>query len=527
VSSPAATVTVAPVAAEVPPRATRRDWVGLAVIALPCVLYSMDLTVLNLAVPTLSADLKPTAAQLLWIVDIYGFLVAGSLITMGTLGDRIGRRKLLLIGAAAFGGASVVAAMSRSAAMLIASRALLGVAGATLAPSTLSLIRNMFLDARQRSLAVGVWIASYSAGGAIGPLLGGVMLERFGWSSVFLVSVPVMALLLVTGPLLLPEFRDPAAGRLDLPSAALSLVAVLPVIFGLKRLAEGGFGWLAVLSILFGVVAGALFIRRQRSLADPLIDLALFRTRAFTISLGIYGASCFVAFGAFFYIAQYLQLVRGLSPLVAGLWTMPWALGFIVGSILSPAIARRASPAVVMGVGMTSGAVGLAVLSQLGEASPLWMLVGGTLIFSLGTAPVFTLANDTIISTAPPERAGAASAISETCAELGGALGIAILGSLGAAIYRRGMSGAGATGLSPELSPEALHAARGTLGGAVGAASGLPARLAGELLASARGAFTDAFQLAAAVMAVLLVTGGVVAAVVLRRIRVRDAAATD
>src|SRR5215210_5340687 len=216
------------------PRAGRREWIGLAVIALPCLLYSMDLTVLNLAVPPLSADLKPSSAQLLWIVDIYGFLIAGSLITMGTLGDRIGRRRLLLIGASAFGVASVLAAFSRSAEMLIASRALLGVAGATLAPSTLSLIRNMFLDPGQRTTAIGLWVASYSAGGAIGPLVGGVLLEFFWWGSVFLVSVPVMVLLLVLGPSLLPEFRDPQAGRLDLLSAALSLVAVLAVIFGLK-----------------------------------------------------------------------------------------------------------------------------------------------------------------------------------------------------------------------------------------------------------------------------------------------------
>ena len=222
------------------PKATRREWIGLAVIALPCLLYSMDLTVLNLAVPHLSADLRPSSSQLLWIVDIYGFLIAGSLITMGTLGDRIGRRRLLLIGAVVFGMASVLTAFSTSAEMLIAARALLGVASATLAPSTLSLIRNMFLDPRQRTIAIGVWIASFSAGGAIGPLFGGLMLEHFWWGSVFLVNVPVMLLLLALGPVLLPEFRDPNAGRLDLPSAALSLVAVLAAIYGIKQIAEGG-----------------------------------------------------------------------------------------------------------------------------------------------------------------------------------------------------------------------------------------------------------------------------------------------
>jgi MFS transporter, DHA2 family, multidrug resistance protein len=214
-------------------RAGRREWIGLVVLALPCLLYSMDLTVLDLAVPQLSADLAPTSAELLWILDIYGFMVAGSLITMGALGDRIGRRRLLLIGAAAFGVASVAAALSTSPAMLIAARAVLGVAGATLAPSTLSLIRNMFLDSRQRTFAIGVWVTSYSVGSAIGPLLGGFLLLHFWWGSVFLIGVPVMALLLVVGPLLLPEFENPDAGPLDLSSAALSLVAVLLAIFGL------------------------------------------------------------------------------------------------------------------------------------------------------------------------------------------------------------------------------------------------------------------------------------------------------
>ncbi|HET7875964.1 MAG TPA: MFS transporter, partial [Methylomirabilota bacterium] len=291
--------------------ATRREWIGLAVIALPCLLYSMDLTVLNLAVPHLSADLRPTGAQLLWIVDIYGFLVAGSLITMGTLGDRIGRRRLLLIGAAAFGAASVLAAFSRTAEMLIASRALLGVAGATLAPSTLSLIRNMFLDPEERTVAIGVWVTSFSVGGAIGPLVGGVLLEYFWWGSVFLLAVPVMVLLLLAGPRLLPEFRDPGASRLDPVSAGQSLAAVLLVIYGLKRVAEHGPAWGPAVVVAAGLLVGAAFVRRQRRLADPLIDLTLFGSPAFTIALLTYTLGTFVAFGVYIFIAQYLQLVLG------------------------------------------------------------------------------------------------------------------------------------------------------------------------------------------------------------------------
>ncbi|HEV2927641.1 MAG TPA: MFS transporter, partial [Propionibacteriaceae bacterium] len=317
-------------------RAGRREWTGLAVLALACLLYAMDLTVLHLAVPSLSADLQPSSAQLLWITDIYGFMVAGFLITMGTLGDRIGRRRLLLLGAAAFGVVSVGAAFSTSPEQLIAGRALLGIAGATLAPSTLSLIFSMFTDPLQRSTAIGIWITSFSAGGAIGPVLGGVLLERFWWGSVFLLAVPVMALLLVLGPRVLPEYRDPNAGRLDLVSALMSLVAVLSAVFGLKLLAQDGLGALAVSSVVVGMVVAVAFAHRQLRLADPMIDLQLFRIRAFNAALATNLAGIFIAVGYFLFVAQYLQLVLGLTPLEAGLWSLPSAVGFIVGSNLAP-----------------------------------------------------------------------------------------------------------------------------------------------------------------------------------------------
>jgi DHA2 family multidrug resistance protein-like MFS transporter len=497
------------------PRAGRREWIGLAVIALPCLLYSMDLTVLELAVPKLSADLKPTSSQLLWIMDIYGFLLAGCLITMGTLGDRIGRRRLLLIGGAAFGVASVLAAFSRSAEMLIATRALLGIAGATLAPSTLSLIRNMFLDSDQRTFAIGVWATSFSAGAAIGPLAGGFLLEHFWWGSVFLLAVPVMALLLVLGPLLLPEFRDPQAGRLDLTSAALSLAAVLAVIYGLKQVAQDGLGWLPVLSVAAGVAAGAAFARRQRELADPLIDLGLFRAPAFSASLAAFMLSIFVIAGIFLFLAQYLQLVLGLSPLQAGLWTVPSAGGLIAGSMLAPLIVRRVRPAFVMAGGLALSAVGFGMLIQVNAASGLAILVIGSVVFSLGVAPVGTLASDIIVGSAPPERAGAASGISETSAELGGALGIAVLGSVGTAVYRSEVTGA----VPADVPPAAAEAARDTLGGAVAAAEELPDPLGAELLDAAREAFTQALQLTAITSAAIVVGVAILAAVVLRDVR--------
>jgi DHA2 family multidrug resistance protein-like MFS transporter len=495
-------------------QAGRREWIGLAVLALPCLLYAMDLTVLNLAVPHLSADLQPSSTQLLWIVDIYGFLVAGSLVTMGTLGDRIGRRRLLLIGAAAFGAVSVLAAWSTSAEMLIAARALLGVAGATVAPSTLSLIRNMFLDPRQRTVAISVWITSFSVGGAIGPLAGGVLLEWFWWGSVFLLAVPVMALLLVLGPLLLSEFRDPRAGRLDLVSAALSVAAVLLVIYGLKQLAHDGLGWPPALSILAGLVAGVVFAVRQHRLADPLLDLRLFRVPAFSASLTANLLSFFVGFGALLFIAQYLQLVLGLSPLAAGLWMLPSSAGFILGSMLTPVLVRRVRPAFVMAAGMVLAAGGLGLFTQLDSAAGLAVLVTGSVVFSLALAPVDTLATDLAVGAAPPQRAGAASALAETSAEFGGALGIAVLGVVGTSIYRSQLTGA----LPAGIPPKTAEAARDTLGGAVAAAGQLPDQLGQALLRAAHEAFTQGLHVAFSISAAAVIGAATLTAILLRHL---------
>jgi MFS transporter, DHA2 family, multidrug resistance protein len=494
-------------------KAGRREWIGLAVIALPCAVYSMDLTVLNLALPRLSEDLKPSSSQLLWIVDIYGFLVAGLLITMGTLGDRIGRRRLLLIGAAAFGIASVVAALSTSAEMLIAARALLGVAGATLAPSTLALIRNIFADPKQRTFAIGVWITSFSAGAAIGPLIGGLMLESFSWGSVFLLAVPVMALLLAVGPKLLPEFSDPDAGRLDLTSAVASLVAVLAVIFGLKQIAQDGVTGIAIAAIVGGLAVGGGFVRRQGRLADPLIDLRLFRLPAFSGALAANTLGFFVNFGIAVFLAQYLQLVLGLSPLEAGLWTLPWAAGFIVGSMLTPMIVSRISSASAITGGLVLAAIGFALLTQVTGDDSLRTLVAGSVVLALGLAPVFTLAADLMVSAAPPERAGAAAGISETSSEFGGALGIAVLGVVGTALYR----GEVAEAVPAALPSEAAEGARESLGGAIAAGNELPRPFAAELFDAASDAFTQALQLAAALSAAVLIAAAVLAWTLLTR----------
>ncbi|MDQ5816721.1 MAG: MFS transporter [Actinomycetota bacterium] len=497
------------------PRASRKEWIGLAVIAVACLLYVMDLSVLYLAVPSLTRDLEPSSSQLLWITDIYGFLVAGFLITMGTLGDRIGRRRVLLTGAAAFGAASILAAFSTSAEMLIGARALLGVAGATVAPSTLSLIRNMFLDPHQRTVAIGVWGTSFAAGGAIGPLVGGGLLEFFWWGSVFLINVPVMTLLLVLGPRLLPEFRDPAAGRLDLTSAAMSLAAVLSVIYGLKQIAQDGLAWSAALCIAAGLAVGVAFVRRQTTLEDPLIDLELFRVPKFSVSVASNALTGFVVFGMFLYIAQYLQLVLGLSPLQAGLWTLPSSVGVIAGSMMAPVIGRWVRPAFAVAGGLVMAALGFGILTQVDATAGLPLVVTGSVVFSLGLGPVFILATDLILGTAPPERAGAASAISETGAEFGGALGIALLGSVGAAVYRSEVTEA----IPDGVPPAAQEAARDTLGGALAAAQQLPDQIGQKLVDAAHVAFTDGLHLTAAIGAVIALVIASLVAILLRDVR--------
>lgn len=471
-------------------QAGRREWIGLAVLMLPTLLIAMDMTVLHLAVPSLSADLKPTSSQLLWITDIYGFMIAGSLITMGTLGDRIGRRKLLLIGAGAFGFASIIAAFSTSAEMLVGARAFLGLAGATLMPSTMSLIRNMFHNPAQRTAAIGVWVSGFSVGSAIGPLIGGALLENFWWGSVFLIGVPVMVLLFIAGPLLLPEYKDPNPGRFDLLSAGMSLVAVLSVIFGVKQVAEHGLTEVAIVSIVAGLIVGFVFVRRQTKLDDPLLDLRLFRVPAFSASLATYTFGIFFFFGIFLFVAQYLQLVLELSPLEAGMWSVPGAITFVIGSNLSPRVVRHVRPAYVVSGGLLVATFGMFLITLIGMDS-LELIVAANILMSLGFGFTVTVTIDMVVSAAPPERAGAASALAETGAELGGALGLAVLGSLGIAVYRSNLDGA----IPQEVSGQVLADVHETLGAAVVAVEKLPEPLASRVLDSAQLAFVEALQL--------------------------------
>ena len=417
----------------------RRRALALGVLTAPVLLITVDMTVLGAALPAISADLRPGAAAQLWIVDVYSFVLAGLLVVAGSLGDRIGRRRLLLIGTAAFGLASIAAAFAPSAGTLIAARALLGLGGATLMPSTLSLIKTVFPEPGARRRAIGVWAAVFSGGAAAGPVVGGWLLEHFWWGSVFLVNVPVCLALLALGPVLLPESRDPHPGRFDLVSAGLALAAMLPVVYALKSLATDGFTTTGVVTGVVGLAAGTVFVHRQRTVADPLLDLTLFSHRAFSVSVATNLLCVFALIGLLVLVPQYLQLVVGLSPLAAATWMLPGSLAGVAGALVAARLARRFAVRRLVVVGLSVAAGGFAVVGLLALGAGPFAVVGGMAVAGLALAMVETLTTDLVLESAPTDRSGAASAISETGFELGGALGIAVLGSVAAVVYRAGL----------------------------------------------------------------------------------------
>jgi DHA2 family multidrug resistance protein-like MFS transporter len=494
--------------------AGRREWIGLAVLALPTLLTSIDVFVILLALPRMSVALHATSTQQLWALDIYGFMVAGFLVTMGSLGDRIGRRRLLFIGAAAFGIASVLTAFSTSAPMLIGARALLGVAGATVAPSTLALISNMFHDARQRGTAIGIWAGCFVAGAIVGPVLGGVMLEHFWWGSVFLLGVPAMVLLLVLGPSLLPEYRSPQRGRLDLVSVALSLAAILPTIYGLKGLAREGWQIFPAVTIVVGLAMGVAFVRRQNRLGDPLLDLRLFNSRAFSTTLGSMLSYAMLSGGTMVFVAQYLQLVAHLSPLWAGLAMVPGMLAAIAGFQIAPIMARRTRPGYLFAGGLVIAVAGLLLLTQADATSGIAYMVVGFVLMSVGGAPLVSLGTGLVIGSAPPERAGSAAAVAQTSNQVGYALGIAVLGSIGTAIYRVQMADSFPTGV-PAVT---ASAARDSLASATSAARGIPEQLANVVLTMARNAFVSELHAVAVVSAAFLTVVAALCMTLLRHV---------
>ncbi|MFI8827188.1 MFS transporter [Streptomyces sp. NPDC053431] len=475
-------------------------WLALAVLVLAVLLVAVDATVLGLATPFLSEDLKPSGTQLLWIGDVYSFVIAGLLVSMGSLGDRIGRKKLLLTGAVAFGAVSVLTAYATSPEMMIVARALLGVAGATLMPSTLALIRNLFHDPRERSLAIGIWGAMASAGAAVGPVVGGFLLEHFWWGSVFLINLPVMAVLVLVGAKLIPESKNPNPGPWDLPSVGLSLVGMIGVVYAVKELASEGLAVGVAVAALVGIGCLAGFVRRQLTLPAPLLDMRLFRHRGFSAAvladlLTILGLS-----GLVFFLSQFFQLVQGRHPLEAGLAELPAAIGAVTAGLVAGNVARRYSVRSVVAGGLAAIGLALAALTALGQSTGYPLLGASLLVVGVGAGFAFTVTADVILSTVPKDQAGAASAVSETAYELGAALGIALLGSVVTGVYRGFTTPAG-------VPADTAAAAHDSLGGAVEASAGLAPAQAEALVSAAQQAFVDGLRIASgAGAAVLLVT---------------------
>jgi DHA2 family multidrug resistance protein-like MFS transporter len=490
---------------------TRRQWLALGVLALTALLLSLDVSVLYLALPELSADLGATTTQQLWMLDIYSFVLAGFLVTMGAVGDRIGRKRLLLTGAVAFGVASAAAAYATSPGQLVFWRAVLGIAGATLMPSTMGLIRTIFSDEKSMMTAIGIWYSCFMGGMAVGPLVGGVLLQHFWWGSAFLLGVPFMILLVVVGRRVLPESDRQAGARVDLASSVLSLAAILPVIYGFKEIARGGDTTTALLTMSAGFAMGVVFVRRQRRIDNPLVDLALFRSRAFSTALAVMLAGGVVMAGVSFLSSQWLQLVAGLDTLGAGLWMLPANIALLIGSSSSAKIAARLGTARTMASGLVVCAAGLALYTLVGPAGGLGLLVFGMCLASFGIKLPSTLTMSVMMQSAPPERAGSVASMSETSAEFGIAVGVAGLGSLATFVYRDQL-----TPYAAGHASGATSSALDSLAGALQAAGSLPVAAADELVAAAQSAFTTSLNVVAGVGASLFIVCAVLTLRVLR-----------
>ncbi len=496
----------------VAPRAGARQWVALAVLMLPVLLVSVDNTVLSFALPAISQALEPSGTGMLWIIDAYPLVLAGLLVSMGSLGDRIGRRKLLLIGATGFAVVSVGAAFAPTTEWLIAARASLGFFGAMLMPSTLSLLRSIFTDREQRRLAIAVWASGFAAGSALGPIVGGVLIEHFWWGSVFLLAVPVLIPLLVLTPLLVRESRDPNPGPIDVPSILLSLLTMAPIVYGIKSLASDGLSVAGVLAIVIGAVSGWLFVRRQLRRPIPMLDMRLFRRASFSGAVLINLLSVVSLVGYLFFVSQHLQLVLGLSPIDAGLVLIPGLATMIVAGLVVVPIARRVRAAIVVPVALLISAVGYLVVALSGGDAQAGVLILSFVLLGLGIGAAETVSNELILTSAPAEKAGAASAVSETAYELGAVLGTATLGTILTASYRS------AVVLPDGLTSAQAHAAGETLGGATTVAGQLPGDLGEQLLASARAAFDSGVALTAGIGVGLMVAAAALAVSSLRNI---------
>ncbi|MET0900960.1 MAG: efflux MFS transporter LfrA [Mycobacterium sp.] len=492
-------------------RTPRSAWFALAVLMLPVMLIAIDNTVLAFALPMIAEDFRPAASTQLWIVDAYPLVLAALLVAMGALGDRIGRRRLLMIGSSGFAVVSVAAAFAPTAEALVGARALLGVFGAMLMPSTLSLLRNIFIDASARRLAIAIWASGFTAGSALGPIVGGVLLEHFHWGAVFLVAVPILLPLLVLGPRLIPESRDPNPGPLDPISVVLSFATMLPLVWSIKTAAHDGLSWLVAVAVAVGIAAGVTFVRRQNRSATPMLDMKLFSYAPFSSSILANFLSIVGLIGFLFFISQHLQLVLGLSPLAAGLVTLPGAVISVIGGLAVVKLAKRFSPQALMTTGLILLAAGFLLILLFRHNLSAVAVIVSFIVLELGVGISQTMSNDTIVASVPAAKAGAASAVSETAYEMGAVLGTATLGTIFTAFYRNNVE------IPAGLSPAQAGDAAESIAGATSVASTVPAPIGDALLESARTAFDSGIAPTATIAATLALAAAVVITVSFRR----------
>nr|WP_225953358.1 MFS transporter [Kibdelosporangium phytohabitans] len=484
-------------------------------LSLATLMITFDMFVLLLALPEITADLRPSTVQQLWILDIYGFLVGGFLITMGTLGDKIGRRRLLMIGATCFAIASALCAFATSAEMLIIARALLGIAGATLAPSTLALITNMFRDPKQMGMAIGIWAGGFTLGSILGPVVGGLMLAHFWWGSVFLIGIPVMVLLLVLLPVLVPEYKDADAGKLDLVSALLSVVAMIAFIYGLKEVARHGWGEVVPILIgLAGIALAVVFVRRQRHQTNPFMDLSLFSNRSFSTMLGGLVLYALIGASSMFFITQFLQSVSGMSPFTAALCLLPGMAVATIAATVTPIIGQRIKPAYLIAGGLVGVAIAFAWFTQLEVNSSPAVLIIGFAIMGLCEAPLLTLGTNLIVGSAPPEKAGQSSSMTQVANEAGASLGVAVMGSIGAAVYVAQLNDTAPSGVDTGT----LEAARENVASALTVAGDLPPAVGQQLTDVAKSSFASGMTVFATICVVILIAAAILIGVLLRQV---------
>ncbi|WP_309068422.1 MFS transporter [Microbacterium sp.] len=487
-----------------------RGWVALAVLMLPVLLVSVDNTILNFALPAIARDLEPSSAEQLWIIDAYSLVLAGLLVTMGSLGDRFGRRRMLLWGAVGFTAVSVLAVFAPTAGWLIAARAAMGLFGASLMPSTMSLLRGIFPNRDQRRIAIAIWAGMFSAGAALGPIVGGFLIENLPWQSVFLLAVPVLAVLLVLAPIFVRESRDPHPGPVDAASIVLSMLALAPVAYGIKEVAVHG--WAGAAPIAVGALFGWLFVRRQLRMPTPMLDMSLFARAAFSGSLLVNLCSVIALVGFLYFVSQHLQLIVGLSPMVAGFALVPGMALSILGGLAVTPIARRFSAAVVVPSCLSLAFVGYLLVAAAG-GHDLWLLVIAFALLGAGVGAAETVSGELILANAPAAKAGAASAVSETAYELGAVLGTSVLGGILTASYR-------STLVIPAGVPDVLAGhARETLAGAMNAADELGGPVGRALRDAAAHAFDGGVTVTSLIGAALVVLAALIGASTLGRRR--------